>query len=71
MHLRYLGLEQCLEIHSFINFPMLLVEGILIHMIMKIIVMLMSIHMHTLWKTSPLACLFYLVLYCSLLWRRL
>uniref|UniRef100_A0A0E0AWE9 IAA-alanine resistance protein 1 n=1 Tax=Oryza glumipatula TaxID=40148 RepID=A0A0E0AWE9_9ORYZ len=41
---------RCLGIHFFINCHMPLVEGILIHMIIRIIIILMSIHMHTLWK---------------------
>ena len=47
MHLQCLGQAQCLEIHSFINCLMLLVEGTLIHTIMRIMIMLMSSHMHT------------------------
>jgi hypothetical protein len=38
------------------------VEGILIHMTMRIMLMLMRSHMHTLWKTFLSACLFYVSL---------
>lgn len=47
MHLQCLGQEQCLEIHFFINYHMLLVEGILTRMIMRVMIMLMSMRMHT------------------------
>uniref|UniRef100_A0A0D3H175 IAA-alanine resistance protein 1 n=1 Tax=Oryza barthii TaxID=65489 RepID=A0A0D3H175_9ORYZ len=54
---------RCLGIHFFINCHMPLVEGILIHMIIRIIIILMSIHMHTLWKIFLLVYLFYIVRY--------
>jgi len=59
MHLQCLGQEQCLEIHFFINCHMLLVEGILTHMIMRVTTMLMSMHTHTHWKIFLWGYLYY------------
>lgn len=52
---------------------MLLVEGILTRMIMRVMIMLMlmSMHMHTHCKIYLWVCLYYLALYCFLSSRRL